>query len=399
MAEKPASRSDAEIVVVRTNDAALPTRSPNADPETVDMRLLRTIASIVPADLPPISQLGLETTLAAMADATKAAIAADLDCWSGWRGEEGRSPLPADPEDLVRYVNALDGRGKKPATLARRIASLGTVHRMMGLAGEAAPTDAPMVRAALKAVRRRRGALQRQAAPLRLGKALDSHVTKGFTLAALLDACGGDLQGLRDAALLSLGYDAGLRVSELTVVEAVHIDPQQDGSATLFIPFSKTDQEGEGAWAWLSAETMRRVGAWLEASGIEEGPLFRRVGVDRRRVRASDSETALARTTYSIGTAPLTRQGVNGIYRRVALAAFELGLVSLPASELTAAVQALSTHSLRVGLTQDLFAAGEDGAGIAQALRWSSPATALRYGRKLAVRSNVAARVLSRVRR
>src|SRR3546814_2631151 len=74
MAEKPASRSDAEIVVVRTNDAALPTRSPNADPETVDMRLLRTIASIVPADLPPISQLGLETTLAAMADATKAAI-------------------------------------------------------------------------------------------------------------------------------------------------------------------------------------------------------------------------------------------------------------------------------------------------------------------------------------
>src|SRR3546814_18934395 len=86
---------------------------------------------------------------------------------------------------------------------------------MMGLAGEAAPTDAPMVRAALKAVRRRRGALQRQAAPLRLGKALDSHVTKGFTLAALLDACGGDLQGLRDAALLSLGYDAGLRVREL----------------------------------------------------------------------------------------------------------------------------------------------------------------------------------------
>jgi hypothetical protein len=53
---------------------------------------------------------------------------------------------------------------------------------------------------------------------------------------------------------------------------------------------------------------------------------------------------------------------------------------------------------LRVGLTQDLFAAGEDGVGIAQALRWSSPSTALRYGRKLAARSNVAARVLSRIR-
>lgn len=399
MAEEPTSLPAAEIIDVRTDDAALPARSRKADAETVDMRLLRTIGGIVPANLPPISRLGLETTLAAMADASKAAIAADLDCWRDWCGEEGRTPLPADPEDMVRYVNALDARGKKPATLARRIASLGSVHRMVGLAGDAAPTDVPIVRSALKAVRRRRGARQRQAAPLRLGKALDPRLTKGFTLAALLDSCDDDLQGLRDAALLSLGYDAGLRVSELTVVEERRIDPQEDGSATLFIPFSKTDQDQEGAWAWLSAETMRRVAAWLEASGIKEGPLFRRVGVDRRRARKTEPETALARTTYSIGTEPLTRQGVNGIYRRVALTAWDKGLVVMPAGELQEAIKALSTHSLRVGLTQDLFAAGEDGTGIAQALRWSSPATALRYGRKLAVRNNVAARVLSRARR
>lgn len=393
-----AMAADTDLVVVANDGSGLPKRSRGESQEPVDARLLRTIGTIVPVDLPPISQLGIETTLAAMADATKAAIAADLDCWREWCDGDGRCPLPADPEDVVRYVNALDARGKKPATLARRIASLGSTHRLLGLANDSAPTDAPIVRAALKAVRRRRGALQRQAAPLRLGKTLDSDVTMGFTLAALLDACGGDLQGLRDAALLSLGYDAGLRVSELTVVEGLHIDPHQDGSATLFIPFSKTDQEGEGAWAWLSAETMRRVRAWQEASGIGDGPLFRRVGIDRRRARHSNEETAMARTTYSIGTAPLTRQGVNGIYRRVALAAHQMGLVTLPAGKLLDAVQALSTHSLRVGLTQDLFAAGEDGTGIAQALRWSSPTTALRYGRKLAVRSNVAARVLSRVR-
>src|SRR3546814_15494590 len=106
MAEKPASRSDAEIVVVRTNDAALPTRSPNADPETVDMRLLRTIASIVPADLPPISQLGLEPTLAARADATKAAIAADTAGWRCSCGEEGRPPPHPHPEAPVRSGTA-----------------------------------------------------------------------------------------------------------------------------------------------------------------------------------------------------------------------------------------------------------------------------------------------------
>lgn len=62
------------------------------------------------------------------------------------------------------------------------------------------------------------------------------------------------------------------------------------------------------------------------------------------------------------------------------------------------AVRSLSAHSFRVGLTQDLFAAGEDGAGIALALRWSSPTTALRYARELAVGINAAARVLGKLR-
>lgn len=188
----------------------------------------------------------------------------------------------------------------------------------------------------------------------------------------------------------------------------------------LYIPRSKTDQEGQGSWAWLSAETMRRVQAWLQYSGIESGPLFRRVGIDRRRARDAvppqpyhlmggntrhwrerlrGSPAIEAQVTYTIGETPLTRQGVCGIYRRIALASVDAGLVELPTGKLDAAIAALSTHSLRVGLTQDLFAAGEDGAGIALALRWSSPATALRYGRKLAVRSNSASRVLAGVRR
>ncbi len=74
--------------------------------------------------------------------------------------------IPATPETLVHYLRWLakgsDTRAAlRPATLARRIASLGTVHRMMGLAGEAAPTDAPMVRAALKAAAYRVGLTKR----------------------------------------------------------------------------------------------------------------------------------------------------------------------------------------------------------------------------------------------
>lgn len=410
-----------EIILHRHDDGHLPKRRRHGPAEPVDARLLRTIAAALPAGFPPVSQLGVEAALEAMADATKAAIAADLDCFLAWCAGGRRVPFPADPEDLVRYLRHLEHDGRKSATLSRRMASLASAHRLVGLgASGPLPTEHTMVRNALRANRRRQGAAQRQAAPLRFGGALDrkGDVT-GFTISALLEACGGDPQGLRDAALLSMAYDAGLRVSELTGASVAHLEPQADGSGLLAIPRSKTDQEGQGGWAWLSPETMRRIQAWLQYSDIEDGPLFRRIGIDRRRARAAvppqpyhaiapntrhwrerlrGSPALAAQVTYTIGESPLTRQGVCAIYRRIALAAADAGLVALSGVELQAAIAALSTHSLRVGLTQDLFAAGEDGAGIALALRWSSPATALRYGRKLAVSSNAASRVLGKVR-
>jgi hypothetical protein len=62
------------------------------------------------------------------------------------------------------------------------------------------------------------------------------------------------------------------------------------------------------------------------------------------------------------------------ILRRRVLAAIDADLMVLEPGTEADTVKALSAHSFRVGLTQDLFAAGEDGAGIALALRWSSPA-------------------------
>ncbi len=396
------------VLVVRA-DGTLPRRRPARAAGTAitpDMRLLAVLGRAAPADLPPVSALGVETALEAMADASKLALAADLDCWLAWCAGEHRTPCPADPEDLVRYLRALEADGRRPATLARRIASLATVHRLLGLADDSLPTSAAMVRNALRGNRRRQGAVQRQAAPLRFGAGLGQ--SGGFTLSALLAACTGDAQGLRDAALLSLGYDAGLRVGELTAVAVADLRPQPDGTGLLHLPRSKTDQEGIGAWAWLSADTMRRVAAWRAGGAITDGVLFRRVGVDRRRQRSKeladarwgdeDASGAAVLVTYTIGDVALSRQGVTGIYRRIALAAARAGLVDLAPGEIDAAIAALSTHSLRVGLTQDLFAAGEDGAGIALTLRWSSPSTALRYGRRLQAQSGVAARVLSRVR-
>lgn len=350
------------------------------------------------------SPLALEAAVAAMAPATRAAITADLKCFFAWC--QSRRPavaaVPADPETLVHYLHWLaqgseTRRPAKPATLARRLASIARIHRILGFGEkEPLPTQAGMVRDTLKGIRRKKRERQRQAAPLRFGEAMQDGqaAPEGLTVKSLLTACGSDIMGLRDAGLISLAYDAGLRVSELVGATVADLSHMGDGSGRLEIGHSKTDQLGEGALVWLSFETMARISAWLTASGIGAGPVFRRINV----VTGAPGEDGRRIVRHYIGDRPLTRQGVVAILRRRAFAAIDQGHVDLDPGMEGAAVRAVSAHSFRVGLTQDLFAAGEDGAGIALALRWSSPGTALRYARELAVGDNAAARVLGRMR-
>lgn len=111
---------------------------------------------------PRASPLALEAALAAMALATKAAITADLKYFLKWCG--ARRPvaaaIPATSETLVRYLRWLakgaENRAPlKPATLARRIASIGRTHRLLGFEEtQPLPTQAGMVRDTLKGIAR-----------------------------------------------------------------------------------------------------------------------------------------------------------------------------------------------------------------------------------------------------
>jgi hypothetical protein len=57
-------------------------------------------------------------------------------------------------------------------------------------------------------------------------------------------------------------------------------------------------------------------------------------------------------------------------------------LGDLTADDLARLLKGISAHSTRVGLNQDLFA-GEDLAGIMDALRWKSPRMPLAYNREI----------------
>ena len=285
------------------------------------------------------------------------------------------------------------------------------------------PTPASLVKLRLQAIRRRLGTAQKQARPLRFKgpvRNVERDAPRGLNVRALLESCGDDLPGLRNRALLSAGYDTGLRASELVAIEVEHIIEAIDPDARLLsIPRSKGDQDGEGATAYLSPRTVRAIAAWLEAAAIEAGPVFRRVNVRRYKAKAAvrgrriesisgreawDLRKTLskpavpAQIEYDVGEGALHPASVGPIYRSMIRRAFDDGaLADLTADDLARLLKGISAHSTRVGLNQDLFATGEDLAGIMDALRWKSPRMPLAYNRNLAAEHGAAGRLMAKI--
>lgn len=345
---------------------------------------------------------------------TRRAFLSDVRIWESWCRGHDLSPAYARPEDVVRFLREasapylLDDQGrvqrtdagrriKNPhhralSTLTRLLTHIAMAYRMLGMES---PTKTDLVRLEMKALRRERGAKKQQARALRYkGDVSDlAHdVPQGLCIANIIahlhrDWSGkADLISLRDKALLLTAYDVGARRSELVAIEVEHVDHYKDGSGTLYIPRSKTDQEGEGAYAYLSPRTMRAIAEWQKAAQVTAGPLFRRIDVH------SDGS---ARTIHKTA---MHADSVTRAYRRLIMKAWDAGaLPDFNENEIARIVQEITSHSVRVGVAQDNFAAGEDLPAIMQAYRWRDAKTVLRYGEKLAPTSGAAKRMAARV--
>lgn len=348
------------------------------------------------------------------------ALRSDLEAFDLWCRRTGRIALPATPQVVADYLDARAGQGAKPASLARYKASIAKIHQLLDLKD---PTPASLVKLRLQAIRRRLGTAQKQARPLRFKgpvRNVERDKPRGLNVRALLEACAEDLPGLRDRALLSVAYDTGLRASELVAIEVEHILEALDPEARLLaIPRSKGDPEGQGATAFLSPRSVRAITAWSQAAGIVEGPVFRRVQVRRYKARAAvpgepigrrDTEgkwvwtrtegtpAQPARKQYDVGEAALHPGSIGPLYRAIIRRAFARGaLPDLTADDLARLLDGISAHSTRVGLNQDLFASGDDLAGIMDALRWKSPRMPLAYNRNLAAEQGAAGRLMAKI--
>jgi site-specific recombinase XerD len=86
------------------------------------------------------------------------------------------------------------------------------------------------------------------------------------------------LKGLRDRALLLLGFAGAFRRSELVALDVADIAETEAG-LLVTIRRSKTDQDGEGVTIAVPrgdvACPARALREWLDAAGIEAGPIFK----------------------------------------------------------------------------------------------------------------------------
>ena len=348
------------------------------------------------------------------------AVKSDIAAFDAWCRHTNRIALPATAETVADYLDARAGKGSRPASLSRYKASIAKIHQLLDLKD---PTPAPLVKLRLQAVRRKKGTAQKQARSLRFKgpvRDVERDKARGLNIRALLDSCGDDLPELRDRALLSTAYDTGLRASELVAVAVDHIQEAIDPEARLLqILRHKGDQDGEGATAYLSPRTVAAIAAWTKAADITTGPLFRRVQVRRYKARAAvrgrsihsisgretwdlrktHSKPAMeARVAYDVGIVALHPGSVGPIFRSIIQRAFNRSaLPDLTAEDIARLLKGISSHSTRIGLNQDLFASGEDLAGIMDALRWKSPRMPLAYNRNLAAEQGAAGRLMAKI--
>ena len=200
---------------------------------------------------------------------TLMAYGRDLRAYAGWLiTQGGRGLLTATQADVEAYLVACDAEGLAQATRARRLSSIRQFYRFA--VDEGWRSDNPAIR------------LQ---GPGR-SRALPRTLTEG-QVERLLDAAPqvgrGEVEQVRNGALMALLYATGMRVSELVglPLAAAQGDPEMllvrgKGGKERLVPLSPPARAALAAWLVVRARDKRRAASsWLFPSSGRAGHLTR----------------------------------------------------------------------------------------------------------------------------
>ena len=220
-----------------------------------------------PASLEELIQKAKTFVAAAKAPATLKAYRNDWRDFESWCREHQLPSLPSTPEAVALYI-ADRASTLASGTIARRLTSITKAHQSASFTDSPASTRHFIVGETLKGIRRTIGTAQHGKAPL-----LSDDVRR------IVAARREDLLGLRDAALVLVGFAGGFRRAELAGIDTCDLKFSADG-VVVTVRKSKTDQEGAGREVGLpfgaSHDTcpVRALRQWLDKAGITEGPVL-----------------------------------------------------------------------------------------------------------------------------
>lgn len=338
---------------------------------------------------------------AAMAANTVSAYSSDWRRFELWCQVRGHEPLPAPAALVAVYLaEAADQPGiskrwrYSPATLARWVAGIDKAHELAGLSG---PGQSPQVKAVLAGVRRARATPPARKAPLLMDD------IERVVAALPMEGWPAAVAGLRDRALLVMGWVGAFCRSELVGLTMSDVKLHPEDGLHVLLRRSKTDQEAAGALRALPYARRRPLLcapcaflAWASLvngwDGSDGGPggrpgamrALRSARLDGGTHLCASSSLALTvrdgeqapdaplfRSVRPEGTlgGPLGGHGVNAVVKRRAAA------VGFP-------VGGLGGHSLRAGFVTQAFRAGADAHAIMRQTGHRNPAMLEVYSRE-----------------
>jgi site-specific recombinase XerD len=207
-----------------------------------------------------------ELTQGARAIRTKKAYAADQRDFADFCSELGRAAVPADVETLLIYIASLADSDATTSTIQRRLAGISHAHRV---AGVPSPTHDYRVREEMAGIRRTLGVKPNRKAALLTEdvRRIVAPISRGTTI------------GLRDRALLLLGFATAMRRSELVALDVGDITEYDEG-LVVELRRSKTDQVGAGRSILVKRRSdllcpARAVREWITDAKLSgNNPLF-----------------------------------------------------------------------------------------------------------------------------
>ncbi|NCB40060.1 MAG: site-specific integrase [Erysipelotrichia bacterium] len=231
-------------------------------------------------------------------DNTKRAYRADWKDFEQWCLTHGYFPLPAQSQTICLYLTDLAAT-KKVSTLQRRVAAIGQAHLA---AGYTSPTTHISVRSIMSGIRREFGSMQIGKAPL-----LIEHIRR------MINSLSASKAGVRDKAILLLGFSGAFRRSELIHLDVENISFEKEG-LIVTLNRSKTDQEGKGQKKGIPygnfGDTCPVLGLqeWLTVSGITSGAIFRSIdrhgNVSNKRLSGKAVSLVIKRIAKEVGLDP-----------------------------------------------------------------------------------------------